>query len=721
MKKIFFLLFLMVALFVSGQTEQEITPSPMLASKTDTLGVAFLNEATPTLAGKTVDKIDKIRSIKLRGNNYEMNYVNPNALRLTGYQVNYHGALMLSEAGHLPDLKLQNNTTNPADFFRTGFSFQNSVNTKLRFTNQNFIELALGQNRDNNPVPYSRQDIYNALLKVDKWEWKRFTFDLGVSGSSRTNRLTNFGASHARLFNTVLTDNLNQYPYRDLSDKSNTKELLTWFKTKYQKNKFETEASLSFNKQWDKRETGTLEFTQNLSPYSLRDEQLSDLRAGIRANYKLYIRDCNEFKFFANYSFNRNENDVERMNLQIFDGFRNAHEIMYGASYNYDHRKINLFIDLKNKHYFSNTVQNYSNFFPTVSASIDLKDFLRDLSNHKLYRLNIFKLFGSASKSLGEASLVHRNYSVFSTEMSAASALSNFYEDREILFQAKMTPEIYENYEAGLEMAFWRNRYSLTFSYFNNITRNMIAPRSNSGQFILQNIGDVRNDGFLLDMFFRPCVFRNWEFSFKINFSKMRSKVLNVANGEEKVALAGFSEAGAYFAKDEPLGVILGTTYQRTAEGAIVVDNSGVPVINTQLQRIGDPTPDFTIGFAPTFIFYGFTFSFNMEYNHGGDRWNGTKAFFESSQKAAEDYIEDASYLRLSQAFLSYKFPTKWVRRAMMREVNIGISTQNPFVVSRYKGVDPATNLFGYTTGKGLDFFNMPSVKSYQFFVNIKF
>ena len=724
MKKSFFLLlFITLALLVNGQN---ITPSPLLASKTDTLGVAILTDKTPVLVGETIDKIDKIRSIKRRKNEYKMKPLNPPSFKLNGFFVDYHGALMLSEIGRMPDLKLQN-TTNPANFFRTGVSFQNSVNAKLRFTRENTIKIALGQNRDNNPIPHSRQNIYNASLKADlKWG-KFFTTDIGVSGSNRISRLTNFGASHARLFDAVLTDNLSQYPYRKLPDKSDTKELLTWLKTKYKKKKFETEATLSFNKQWDERKMGII---NSALPPLLRNEELSDLNTGLSVKYALFNSGYRNHRldFLANYSFNRNENDVERMNLQVFDGFRNSHEILYGAQYNYEvDNRIKILIDLNNKHYFSNTAQDYINLFPSVGVAIHLenpvKRLTRNWGSSYWHWLNRFKIFGNAGRSLGEASLIYRNYSVLTTEMTAADALSNFYENREIFSQIKkITPEIYENYEAGLEMGFERNRYLLKFTYFNNTTRNMIAPCNDAGQFFLQNIGDVRNDGFLLDVFLKPVRTRYIEFTINFNFSKMRNKVLNVADGQEKVALAGFSDVGTYFAKGEPLGVIYGTTYQRTANGAIVVDNNGVPLINTDLKRIGDPTPDFIIGFAPTLTLHGFTFSFNMEYNHGGDRWNGTKAFIENlPTKAAEDYIENASYLRLTQAFLSYKFPYKYMRRINLREINVGISGQNLFVVSPYKGTDPATNLFGYTTGRGLDFFNMPSVRNYQFFVNIKF
>jgi len=736
MKKIALLsLFFAFALSVNGQTEREITPSPLLGSRTDTTGVVFLNNETPTLVGEIPRRVADFRSISAkRGNTYEIIPVNPNAFRLTGFQVDYHGGLGLSAAGKMPELHGQNNFDEQKDFFRKGFSFQNSVSTKFGFTNREVVELAFGQNRMNNPVPHSNQTNYNALLRAENFRFGKFTTDFGVLGSSRDNRLTNFGASHARLFNAVLTDNFSEFPYRELPDNSNTQDLLTYLRTNFRHRDFSSTASLSFNKQWDERTMGI--FAPVAVPPLLRNEELSDLRAALSSNYRLRLNWRHHFDFQANYSFNRTDNVVERMNTTVFDGFRNAHEIIYGVSYNY-HYINGITIDLRNKHYFSNTAQNYTNFFPTAGVAIHSREILDEILDMIFWNGNFwvdnFNIFGSAGRSLGEASLIHRDYSVFTTEMSSVAALNNFYENREIFSQTrKMTPEIYENYEVGFQISFgtWTNRrsnsnthntYNLQFTYFNNTTRNMIAPRADAGQFFLQNIGDVRNDGFLIDASYSRRFDRDRTFTFNVIFSRLRNEVLNVADGYEKVALAGFSDVGAFFAKGEPLGAIFGTTYLRTGTGAIMTDDNGLPLIDSELRKIGNPIPNFTLGFSPNLSLRKFDFSLLLEHQNGGERWNGTRQFLENSPaRAADDYIESASFWRLSQVAASYNIIQNR-NDNIIRNLKIGVSAQNLFIVAPYTGVAPMTNLFGYATGANLDFFNMPVLRSYQFFVNIKF
>jgi hypothetical protein len=82
-----------------------------------------------------------------------------------------------------------------------------------------------------------------------------------------------------------------------------------------------------------------------------------------------------------------------------------------------------------------------------------------------------------------------------------------------------------------------------------------------------------------------------------------------------------------------------------------------------------------------------------------------------------EAYIEDGTSLRLSQTVLSYFLR---VRDKKINEVKFSIIAQNLFQFTPYSGVDPATSLFGYSSGNGLDLFNMPSTRSVSAQVVIK-
>ena len=177
------------------------------------------------------------------------------------------------------------------------------------------------------------------------------------------------------------------------------------------------------------------------------------------------------------------------------------------------------------------------------------------------------------------------------------------------------------------------------------------------------------------------------------------------------------------FAEDRPLGALYGTTYQRNVDGQVVTDQNGNPVVNTELSEIGDPTPDFIMTLNPIITYRNFSLNFNVEYSHGGDRWNGTKAFMDNGMAGVgEAYIEKADFLRMSDITLSYYY-RPWQRNLsrFIKQISVELSTQNLFLVTSYRGVDPSTLLFGYPLNNGLDLFNAPSVRSFLLSINFTF
>ena len=55
----------------------------------------------------------------------------------------------------------------------------------------------------------------------------------------------------------------------------------------------------------------------------------------------------------------------------------------------------------------------------------------------------------------------------------------------------------------------------------------------------------------------------------------------------------------------------------------------------------------------------------------------------------------DASYIRLSNLSLSYNLPSSWVKKAGLQSCSLFFHTNDLFVITRYKGIDPETQIFG--------------------------
>lgn len=81
--------------------------------------------------------------------------------------------------------------------------------------------------------------------------------------------------------------------------------------------------------------------------------------------------------------------------------------------------------------------------------------------------------------------------------------------------------------------------------------------------------------------------------------------------------------------------------------------------------------------------------------------------------------VVDGSFVRIGQISLGYNLPKKWVGKAHFTFVTITFFANNPFLWTKYPGVDPETSLAGPANGQGLDYFNNPGTKSYGIRLNV--
>jgi hypothetical protein len=312
-------------------------------------------------------------------------------------------------------------------------------------------------------------------------------------------------------------------------------------------------------------------------------------------------------------------------------------------------------------------------------------------------------------------------------------------------------------------------RVRLDFAYFNNYTDDFVAPVHNGEKFLLSNVAAIKNYGTTISFDFNGRI-PEGHWSTQLRWTKSYSRVMNVYGGNEIVPISGFSSVQSVLAAGQPVGAIYGTTFQKNFDDKHVIGADGFPIENEQLKKIGDPIPDWVLGWSTQANMRSFGLSFLFDFKRGGDMWNGTQAALDYLGRSAttaelrqtagyvfdgvdqnnnpnttpvtfadpseslnanrwvrygwdgtgEDYIEDASWIRLSEVNLSYTLRRHVSNKASLKAIRFNLVGRNLFLITPYSGVDPSSNLFGYTTGSGLDLFNMPSVRSYSLQVTFK-
>jgi hypothetical protein len=86
-----------------------------------------------------------------------------------------------------------------------------------------------------------------------------------------------------------------------------------------------------------------------------------------------------------------------------------------------------------------------------------------------------------------------------------------------------------------------------------------------------------------------------------------------------------------------------------------------------------------------------------------------------------EDFIEEASWVRLRDVSISYSLPKNLLSKAKISHLTLTLSGRNLWLNTPYTGIDPETNLYGASNAQGLDYFNMPGTKSYTIGLQVGF
>jgi len=78
-------------------------------------------------------------------------------------------------------------------------------------------------------------------------------------------------------------------------------------------------------------------------------------------------------------------------------------------------------------------------------------------------------------------------------------------------------------------------------------------------------------------------------------------------------------------------------------------------------------------------------------------------SFVNKTQQVADRYVQNAAYLRLKNATLSYSLPSALIQKAKLSRVNVFVTGENLFTITKLaKMFDPETlvGIGGSTTGK---------------------
>jgi TonB-dependent starch-binding outer membrane protein SusC len=329
----------------------------------------------------------------------------------------------------------------------------------------------------------------------------------------------------------------------------------------------------------------------------------------------------------------------------------------------------------------------------------------------------------------------------------------------------------------GFDMTFYQRKFSLSADYFQkNVDGLLFTP---SASYYLgtvpiptANIGSTSSKGIDLSLSYNERIGKDFRLNTSIAFTTAKNKVTETnSDGTAKILGGGYfngqSQTVTVFEKGFTPGYFYG--YQTnglfqsfdeiskapTQNGAqpgdirfVDVNNDGV--INADDQtNIGDPFPDFTLGWNLSLEYKNFDFNMFTYASVGNDiyrayernanfsnkfrdvlgRWTGPGTTNDartprysftdanSNIRVSDRYVEDGSFVKIKNLQLGYTFPST-LAKSTFKSLRLYVQVRNAFTFTKYTGFDP--EIAGGILDTGVDRGAYPQARTFSFGLDIK-
>lgn len=472
------------------------------------------------------------------------------------------------------------------------------------------------------------------------------------------------------------------------------------------------------------------------------------------------------FDFFRPDNFRVNEGG------SYFEGKDNL--AGFFGQFDFDYKNY-LYLALSGRYDISSTLEkeNQSIFYPGISVSF-IPTSAFDFSNTLINYLKIRGAYASSAGFPGRYSTRNRLATdprefedLNDGPIITNSLLSN-------LANANIQPELHKEFEFGIEASLLNNSITLNTSVFKRISENQIFGTSlaPSTGFTSTNInaGRVDTQGLEIDLGFN--LFKNSDFNWNIRnvFSSFVTEVVDLPDEIERLNLGGDGVTQVAI-EGQPLGIYLGSYIVRDFNGTPLVNPAtGELLISDEVgldnEIIGNINPDWSASTIHNFSYKNFTFSFQLEYTHGGTRTSrvveelfergvikstenregtfivsgilgdpstgqpildangstipnttqeiGNRVVFSNYYNAQESFTYDASLFRIREVRLSYSLNKKSLKKLPFNSAEFSFTGRNVF--HRAPNFPKSFNIDPEVVGN-----DFPNTSRYSFGISINF
>ena len=287
-------------------------------------------------------------------------------------------------------------------------------------------------------------------------------------------------------------------------------------------------------------------------------------------------------------------------------------------------------------------------------------------------------------------------------------------------YNPDLTWETTTSYNAALDFGFLNNRITGNIEYYHRKTTDLLAfvavpAGSSTTNMLNRNIGSLENYGVEFNIQARPVVTKDFTWTLNYNVGWNHNEITELT-GNSVFKVGGISGGNGNTVQIHAVGHPANSFYLFQQ----VYDENGAPLEGVYVDQNGDgqideadkiinksPDPKVTMTFGSQFRWKSWDLGFNIRASIGNYVYNNvlsTKAvyndlfayglnnlvkndhYFEQPRYMSDYYLRNASFVRCDDITLGYTWDNLINDHLRLRLFG---AVQNPFVITKYKGVDP--------------------------------
>lgn len=279
-------------------------------------------------------------------------------------------------------------------------------------------------------------------------------------------------------------------------------------------------------------------------------------------------------------------------------------------------------------------------------------------------------------------------------------------------------------WNVGVDMGWWNNRLTVALDWYLRNSKDLlskvtVAPGSSTTNELIQNVGSLRNIGLEATIGARPIETPDFTWSTSLNVAWNKNKITKLNNSNDPnffLPVSGMGSIGntcaAHMVGHPAFSFYL---YEQ------IYDQDGKPIDGAYVDQNGDgyinaedrvikhsPDPKVTMSWNNNFSYKNWDFSFQLRASIGNYVYNNVLAsrtskrmmysngslrnlvendvYFDQQQWFSDYFLENAGFVRCDNITVGYTWPDLLNNNLRLRLYG---AVQNPFVITKYKGIDP--------------------------------